>query len=272
MLVDAVIMASIYDKIGKEYDTTRKVDPQILSTLASLLDVEDGQRYLDIACGTGNYAIELAASGGKWFAFDHSEKMLAQARSKSTLIDWRQYDVAQLGYEDNFFDAAICTLAIHHFPDLDIAFREIARVLKPDGKLVIFTATPAQMKGYWLNRYFPQMMAGSCEEMPAFDAIRETLSRVNFSIESIQPFFIGPDLQDFFLYSGKQRPEMYLSSRVRNGISSFHKFCSDTELTRGLDQLRKDIDSGTIKGNMQKYESEIGDYLFVSALKGVGDK
>jgi len=100
MLVDAVIMASIYDKIGKEYDTTRKVDPQILSTLASLLDVEDGQRYLDIACGTGNYAIELAASGGKWFAFDHSEKMLAQARSKSTLIDWRQYDVAQLGYED----------------------------------------------------------------------------------------------------------------------------------------------------------------------------
>jgi ubiquinone/menaquinone biosynthesis C-methylase UbiE len=155
---------------------------------------------------------------------------------------------------------------------MNIAFREIARVLKPGGKFIIFTATPAQMKSYWLNHYFPQMMAGSGEEMPTFDAIKATLSRVNFSIESIQPFFIGPELQDFFLYSGKQRPEMYLSRPVRNGISSFHKFCSNTELTSGLDKLRKDIESGTIKEILQKYDSEIGDYLFVSALKWVGDK
>lgn len=259
-------MGAIYDEIGKDYDTTRKADPNILPTLNSLLDVEKGKRYLDVACGTGNYTSEISKLGGKWFAFDNSEEMLFEAKLKPSQVDWRQFDVDELGYESNFFDGAICSLAIHHFPVLVEAFREITRVLKSTGKLVIFTAMPNQMRCYWLNHYFPEMMENSCKQMPTFDAINSALTQAHFSIESTEPFFISPELQDFFLYGGKQRPDMYLSSKVRNGISSFHNFCTQSELDSGLGKLRKDIESGEIIKIMNSYKNNNGDYIFICAI------
>ncbi len=148
-------MEAIYDEIGKDYDTTRKADAGILSTLNSLLDLEGEKNYLDVACGTGNYTSEISRFGGKWFAFDNSDKMLSEARPKSSQVDWRQFDVTDLGYEPDLFDGAICSLAIHHFASLDKAFREVARVLKSNARFVIFSATPNQMRCYWLNHYFP---------------------------------------------------------------------------------------------------------------------
>ena len=258
-------MKAIYDKIGESYDLTRKADPCILSTLSSLLNIEKEKRYLDAACGTGNYTAGISSFGGKWFAFDHSERMLSEARSKSSQVDWRQFEVAELGYESDFFDGAICSLAIHHFPQLDKAFGEIARVLKPGSKFVIFTATPQQMRTNWLNHYFPKMMENSCKQMPTFETIQTALTRANFSIESTEPFFITPELQDSFLYSGKHKPGIYLSNNVRNGISSFHNFCSQSELERGLGKLDNDINSGEIKKIMNRYNNDDGDYIFICA-------
>lgn len=257
-------MQAIYDEIGIEYDTTRKADPSILEHFNSLLAIENHKRYLDIACGTGNYTAKLADIGGDWYAFDHSEEMLTKARTKSSLVQWKQADVSELSYEDNYFDGAICSLAIHHFPDLGNAFSEIARVLKPNSSLVIFTATPDQMRSYWLARYFPNMLDSSCDQMPTIESIELALRNTSLSIKSTTPFFITPELQDFFLYSGKQRPEMYLSSAVRNGISSFHNYCDEPELERGLESLRKDIESGAINEVMEDFANKLGDYLFLS--------
>lgn len=50
-------MDSIYNELGNNYDTTRKPDPEITATLAAHLQIETGGRYLDIACGTGNYTV-----------------------------------------------------------------------------------------------------------------------------------------------------------------------------------------------------------------------
>ena len=258
-------MAAIYDEIGIEYDTTRKADPKILSRLASLLGIENSKKYIDIACGTGNYTSALSNLGGEWFAFDQSRKMLSEARTKSSLVSWQQYDVNETGYEDSSFDGATCSLAIHHFPDLEKAFAEIARILRSDVRLIIFTATPDQMRSYWLNHYFPVMMERSCEQMPALETIETALCKAGITIETKEPFLITPDLQDLFLYSGKQRPEMYLSSSVRNGISSFHNYCSESELNNGLGSLGEDIETGAIGSIMEKYQSEKGDYLFVSS-------
>ncbi len=259
------IMEAIYDKIGEDYDTTRKADPNILSSLSKLLNIETGKKYLDIACGTGNYTTRISNFGGNWFACDGSEKMLSEARSKSLDISWKKYDVEDLGYESDFFDGVICSLAIHHFPSLLQPFCEIARVLRAGCNFVIFTSTPEQMQGYWLNHYFPEMMEKSCQQMPTFEVVESALAEAGFSIEVQEPFFITSELKDFFLYSGKQRPEMYLSGKVRNGISSFHNFCSQSELDQGLEKLRQDITSGEINGVMSNYEDSSGDYLFICA-------
>jgi ubiquinone/menaquinone biosynthesis C-methylase UbiE len=264
-LVRGTIMEAIYDKIGEGYDTTRKVDPKILSSLSKLLNIEAGKRYLDVACGTGNYTTGISDLGGNWYACDGSEKMLSQASSKSSDINWKKYEVSDLGYKSDFFDGAICSLAIHHFPDLLRPFREIARVLKAECNFVIFTSTPEQIKEYWLNHYFPAMIEKSCEQMPSLETVESALTKAGFAIETTEAFFITPELKDFFLYCGKQRPEMYLSSKVRNGISSFHNFCSQSELEHGLGKLRKDISSGEINGVMSSRDISKGDYLFICA-------
>jgi ubiquinone/menaquinone biosynthesis C-methylase UbiE len=260
-------MTAIYDQIGEGYDTTRKGDPGILSDLITLLDIQKEKTYLDIACGTGNYTAALSELGGKWHAFDQSEKMLCEARTKSENVNWHEFDVGKIDLKQSFFDWAICTLAIHHFPNLLSAFTEISRVLKPNAKWVLLTATPEQMRSYWLCHYFPVMMERSCEQMPSLEVAEEAMSASGLKIDSTKPFFITPELQDFFLYSGKQRPEMYLSPKVRGGISSFPNFCSESELGNGLSKLQRDIESGEIERVREDYRRELGDYLFIVASK-----
>lgn len=263
-------MQALYDKLGHNYDVSRKADPQILDHLTQLLEIDSGTRYLDIACGTGNYAAALSSRGGRWCGFDQSQMMLDKALSKTDAVEWKKCQVEQIAYPDESFDGAICTLAAHHFSDLTKAFHEIARVIKYKGRLIIFTATPEQMRSYWLYHYFPSMMDLSCAQMPGLEVLAKALEASGLSIKSTLPYFISPALQDLFLYSGKQRPEMYLSETVRNGISSFRNFCSESELQSGLVQLKNDIESGGIETIMEKYQNDKGDYLFISVVKNNG--
>lgn len=260
-------MKAIYDEIGDDYDITRKADPAILKEFRKLLTVQESKTYLDVACGTGNYTTEMAKTNGNWYAFDNSRKMLIEAQSKTSIVRYEHFNVEHQGYCSNKFDGAICSLAIHHFPDLTSAFSEVARVLKPQAKFIIFTSTPEQMRSYWLCHYFPIMMERSCEQMYTFEEVESSLLKSGMSLNSKHSFFISPGLSDLFLYSGKQRPEMYLSEKVRKGISSFRNFCTQEELRTGIAKLHTDIESSTILKIVSKYQSAIGDYLFISATK-----
>lgn len=261
-------MDAIYDKIGVGYDTTRRADPKITDLIAGLLPIKNNGHYVDMACGTGNYTSALAEKGGRWEAFDQSETMLNEAGTKSSQVVWRKMDAMCIDYPPATFDGATCTLAIHHFPQIRKPFCEIARVLKPGGSFVLFTAFPSQMQRYWLLEYFPQMIANSCQQMPDQITIETALSEAGLLVEEIRPFDVTSDLEDFFLYSGKQRPEIYLSEAVRAGISSFHSgLCPLSELESGLAKLKEHIESGEIVSVMSSYEHSAGDYVFIQAVK-----
>jgi len=269
-------MDAIYNRICADYGTTRKADPEITRALLELLEPRDGGHYLDIACGTGNYTIAMAAAGDKtvenqanrnsryWYGFDQSANMLTQARAKSSQVEWSLYDVTQTQYPNQTFDGATCILAVHHFPDLMAAFAETRRILKPAASFVIFTSTADQMEHYWLNNYFPTLMKKSSAQMPSLAALRAALEQNRFSVERCKEFFITPQLEDFFLYSGKQRPEIYLSGAVRSGISSFANFGTTDELESGLQQLAADITSGAINARIIE-ATRHSDYLFLQA-------
>lgn len=260
-------MSAIYNQIGKGYDTTRSADPEILNILASLLSLKENGLYLDAGCGTGNYTHELAKLKGTWKAFDQSELMIEKAKQKNSNIEWSVFDVVKTHYKAASFDSVLCTLAIHHFPNLTTAFKEISRVLLPQGKFVIFTSTPEQMRTYWLNHYFPTMLEYSIKQMPSVDTIETALQDANLRLLEIKPFKVSKNLKDLFLYSGKQRPEMYLSESVRAGISSFKNFCPHAELESGLSLLSSDIESGNIHSIIEQYEEAKGDYCFLVAQK-----
>jgi ubiquinone/menaquinone biosynthesis C-methylase UbiE len=82
-------MEPLYNTIGTMYGATRCADPAITQSLARFVDLHDGGRFLDLACGTGNYTCALAALGGDWNGIDVSDEMLSRASAKSSGIDWR---------------------------------------------------------------------------------------------------------------------------------------------------------------------------------------
>jgi ubiquinone/menaquinone biosynthesis C-methylase UbiE len=274
-------MQPLYDKIGANYSRTRCADAAITATLAELLAVQAEGNYLDLACGSGNYTRALAAVAGTWYGVDISATMIRQALIQQDMVQRSWHKHAQddsvhwqlgmanaLPYKHGFFDGVLCTLSIHHFADLHRSFREAYRVMG-QGRFVLFTAFPKQMRGYWLCHYFPQMMKRAIAQMPTEARVTAALQSAGFEIERIVPFCVSNSLTDLFLYSGKARPEQYLDPDVRANISSFSELCSSKELDHGLQRLQQDIASGAFAQVAESYRIGQGDYAYVVARKSL---
>ena len=256
-----------YDRIGAEYNATRKADPYLTERLYALLSPKAEGIYLDIGCGTGNYTHALHQRGIRFIGIDPSENMLGEAKTKNPSIRWKVGRAEATGLEEESMDGIIGSLTIHHWEDLELGFAELYRVLKPGGKLVIFTSTPAQMQGYWLNHYFPKMLAASMKQMPSLNAVKQGLTSAGFAKPQTETYAIQPDLQDLFLYSGKQNPALYFNAAVRKGISSFSDLAHQEEVETGLIKLAEDMKSDRIGEIIRSYENEGGDYLYLIAQK-----
>jgi len=112
--------------------------------LRETLDPQPGERILEIGPGTGYYTLDLAewvGSDGKVEIFDLQPEMLDHTLRRAgerglTNVLPTQGDAQQLPYSDDSFDAAILITVLGEIPDQDAALREVARVLKPGGRLV----------------------------------------------------------------------------------------------------------------------------------------
>jgi hypothetical protein len=131
----------------------------------------------------------------------------------------------------------------------------------------MFTSTPEQMKGYWLNHYFPKMLHSSILQMPSFADIQDNIRQTGLEITDIEKYFIKDDLQDYFLYVGKNNPDLYFDETIRHGISSFSSLANIEEVKQGLSKLKNDIDNQSFDRIKDQYANELGDYLFITIDK-----
>ncbi|MBN8642828.1 MAG: methyltransferase domain-containing protein [Flavobacteriales bacterium] len=258
---------ALYNKIGIGYNNTRKPDKYILKKIIELLQPEKEKLYLDIGCGTGNYTVEIANEDFNFIGVDPSEKMLESARTKSNQINWKIGTAESIPAENDVFDGIIGVLTIHHWTNLEKAFTELYRTLKVNGKIVLFTSTSEQMKGYWLNKYFPKMLKESINQMPTFEEIKTASEKAGLKIINTEKYFIQNDLEDLFLYAGKNRPKLYLDENVRKGISSFANLSLKEEVEKGLSTLENDVQSNEIEKTINRYKNNDGDYLFIQIEK-----
>jgi demethylmenaquinone methyltransferase/2-methoxy-6-polyprenyl-1,4-benzoquinol methylase len=97
--------------------------------------VTQGSRVLDACCGTGDLAVACNEAGGDVVGLDFSERMLARARGKSDAVEWVRGDLLELPFPDESFDAATVGFGIRNVQDLEAGLRELARVLRPGGRL-----------------------------------------------------------------------------------------------------------------------------------------
>src|SRR5262245_31591266 len=138
-------------------------------------DVRGCKRILDAACGNGRYSrflLRHADPDARLAAFDLSPRMLERARKRvaSDRAGYAVADLTRLPYADGGFDAVVCGWVIEHLPDPRPGLRELARVLRPGGKLLLLatedTVTGAMCSRLWhcrtYNREELRRVCGEC--------------------------------------------------------------------------------------------------------------
>jgi len=169
---------AMFDRIAGVYDRLNSVMTAGLHhewrrRAVTLASVGSGSRVLDVATGTGDLAFELARQigpGGQVVGADFSEQMLTIARRKgdggasgagAAPVRFEQANALLLPHATNEFDAATVGFGVRNFSDLDQGLRELARVVRPGGHVVILemtTPTRRPLSSFfklWFDRVVP---------------------------------------------------------------------------------------------------------------------
>lgn len=139
---------ALFGTIADRYDLITAVlsfgqDSRWKARLVSLADVRPGERALDLACGTGDIALAVAAGGARSVGLDITMRMLQIADGKSRPAAGLNHrvgllagDMTNLPFRPAAFDLVTTGYGLRNVPDLPVAIDEIVRVLKPGGRML----------------------------------------------------------------------------------------------------------------------------------------
>ena len=135
----------MFDRISRFYDAMNRAMTLGLDRrwrrLAADAVVRPGDEALDACCGTGDLALAAERAGGRVTGVDFSERMLERARAKSQTVEWVLADVTALPFSDGRFDAVTVGFGIRNVPELEAGLAELARVLRPGGRIACLEIT-----------------------------------------------------------------------------------------------------------------------------------
>jgi ubiquinone/menaquinone biosynthesis C-methylase UbiE len=182
-----------YDRTAAGYDRGRALPLEGLrewrAALAAHLPATGGSPVLDLGAGTGLFAAAIAT----WFdarvvAVEPSEGMRRRARQarphpRVLLVGGT---AERLPLRDRSCGGAWLSTVIHHFADLPGCARELRRVLRPGGPVLIRTAFPGRLDGITLFRFFPGA-ARVAETFPTVEATVGAFEAAGFAFQALQP-------------------------------------------------------------------------------------
>jgi demethylmenaquinone methyltransferase / 2-methoxy-6-polyprenyl-1,4-benzoquinol methylase len=196
----------MFDRIAGLYDRMNSVmtaglHHQWRRRAADLAALSPGGRALDVATGTGDLALELAARvapDGEVVGIDFAEKMLELARAKAAAqtggarVRFESGNALALDYPDDHFDAATVGFGARNFSDLERGLAEMTRVVRPGGRVVVLEITTPQRPPLstffelWFDRVVPALgrlvdeqaysyLPSSVRRFPGPDALAATM-------------------------------------------------------------------------------------------------
>lgn len=137
-----------FQRVAKQWDTLRAnyYDQAVIVKALEHAPLHGTETVVDAGTGTGFMAAGVAPYAARVIGVDFSEAMLAVARENVaklglTNVEFRQGDLEHLSLEAASADVVLANMALHHAPDPLAALREMVRVLKPGGRVVIMDAT-----------------------------------------------------------------------------------------------------------------------------------
>ncbi|HVP02929.1 MAG TPA: bifunctional demethylmenaquinone methyltransferase/2-methoxy-6-polyprenyl-1,4-benzoquinol methylase UbiE [Solirubrobacteraceae bacterium] len=181
---------AMFDRIAGGYDLMNSVmtaglHHQWRRRAADLADLRPGDSALDVASGTGDLAIELArrvGPQGHVIGSDFSEEMLARARTKEPAIRWEWGNALELPYDSDRFDAVTVGFGARNFADLDRGLREMTRVARPGGRVVVLEITAptrpplSTFFALWFDRVVP-LLGRLAADSAAYEYLPSSVKR-----------------------------------------------------------------------------------------------
>lgn len=152
----------MFDRIAPRYDLVNRVmtfrlDVRWRRRAVRALALPPGSTVLDVACGTGDLCDDLADAGYVPIGVDFAFGMLAARRTPAPVV---QGDALRLPVPDGAVDGVTCGFALRNFVDLDAVFAELARVIRPGGRVALVDAAePRGGLARWGHRlYFGRLV------------------------------------------------------------------------------------------------------------------
>ena len=193
--LDEPQVRAMFDRIAGLYDgmntvMTAGLHHQWRRRAVQLAAVSPGDRALDVATGTGDLALELAARvapGGEVIGVDFSQMMLEKARAKAAAahptvpVDFQTGNALALAFGDDEFDAATVGFGARNFSDLDRGLAEMARVVRPGGRVVVLEITTPRRPPLstffelWFDRAVPAL--GRVVDSQAYSYLPSSVKR-----------------------------------------------------------------------------------------------
>jgi len=191
----------MFDTIAPRYEAVNRImtfglDAKWRARTVRALGLPAGSVVLDIATGTGDLSVEAARQGLRPVGFDLSLGMLAASRSSTPVAEC---DAAGLPVPDGVADGVLCGYALRNFTDLGACFAEMARVLRPGGRVALLEVCEPTGRlthagfSLWFNKAVPliggvvsdaaayRYLPKSVAYLPGADELHEMLRDVGFS-------------------------------------------------------------------------------------------
>ncbi len=205
----------LFSTIADRYDLITRLlsygqDARWKARLVAMAEVAAGERALDLACGTGDLAFAVAARGARTVGLDITHRLVQLAMQKSGGVRFITGDMTSLPFRSGSFDLVTTGYGLRNVPDLDAAIAEIARVLRPGGRLLSLDFNrpeSALLRGAYLSyltvvgatlgwllhrdpdtyRYIP----ASIRRYPGARGVADRMRRLGFRTVRVVPLLFG---------------------------------------------------------------------------------
>lgn len=185
-------MSGIFGEIAERYDALRPLQPsdrRRVAALASAPWLRRGDLIVEVGCGTGRMTLPLAQlSGHQVVGVDPEARMLEVARSKDVdgRVRWLVGTAYRLPLPTGSAGAVLMSMVVHLLKQPGRAFREAHRVLRPGGRLQIWTFTPGHVRGFYLNPWFPSVARIDGQRFADLETLEAGLRWAGFGAVAIE--------------------------------------------------------------------------------------
>lgn len=188
--------------LAENYKQKRKIDEktlnEILTSISTSLEIKPDDCVLDIGCGSGRILLPLAVKNqkSKFIGVDISKEMLDSlnkdiSEERINNVVALEYDVNyKLPFTDGRFDSVMLYHSYHFIKNKKHLAKEIGRVLKPNGRLLIATTSHTQLATTFNYKYIPEMLHKEFKRTPDITDVSKMLEKTGFCVKSMKEILI----------------------------------------------------------------------------------